>query len=92
MGPGSDHWCPATGQGAMGTNKPALMSSCAACSKEPALGADRDLQRSLPTPTVLSFCDLCSWSPSHYEHVSVKPYNTVLTSVSNSAFSFSSAA
>ena len=99
MGPSSFQWCPATGQGAMGTNwstgssvwtwgrtsslwgwrstgtgylgrlwsfilwrysRLAWTRSCAACCRWPCFGRGvglDDPQRSLPTPTVLWFCD-----------------------------------
>ena len=99
MGPDSFQWCPATGQGAMGTNwsignsvwtwgrtsslwgwwstgtgcpgrlwslllwrssRPAWTWSCAACCRRPCFGRGGGLddpQRSLPTPTILWFCD-----------------------------------
>jgi len=56
MGPSSFQWCPATGQGAMGTN-------CAACSGWPCFSRRvglGDPQRSLPTPTMLWF--YLSWN------------------------------
>ena len=99
MGPNPFQWCPATGQGTMGTNwsvgssiwtwgrtsslwgwrstgtgcpgrlwslllwrysRPAWTRSCAACCRWPCLGRRvglDDPQRSLPTPTILWFCD-----------------------------------
>ena len=99
MGLNSFQWCPATGQGAMGTkwstgssvwrwgrtsslwgwrspgtgcpwrlwslllwrySRPAWTRSCAACCRWPCFsrGVELDVpQRSLPTPTILWFCD-----------------------------------
>ena len=109
MGPDSFQWCPATGQGAMGTNwslgssiwtggrasslwgwrspgpgcpgrlwslllwrysRTVWTGCCAACSGWPCLGRGVGLngpQRSLPTPTILWFCnyrDSAPWQQS----------------------------
>jgi len=112
MGPNSFQWCPATGQGAMGTNwstgssiwtwgrtsslwrwrstgtgcpgrlwnlllwrysRPSWTRSCAACCRWPwfgrGVGLD-DPQRSLPTPTILWFCDNVALAFSHIHRLS----------------------
>ena len=60
-------------------SKSTWMKSCAACSRWPCFGRGvglDDPQRSLPTPTVLSFCETCrrpcNWKGSEHIAFSIK--------------------